>query len=322
MLNDLLALMADGRFHSGERLGSQLGVSRAAIWKIISRLEKQGFPIQRVRGKGYRIPPNAVLLDLDRIQAALPDSMASDWGWHLAQQVDSTNAEAQRRLQLDGAKRIICLSEQQLAGRGRRGRVWASPFGQNIYISVAEPFEGGAQSLEGLSLVVGLALVESLESLGYRGCKLKWPNDVLLDGKKLAGILIELSGDLTSECLVVIGVGVNVLMRTSEIDQPWTSLLMSGQKKELDRNRLIAEFLSRLASALKLFKQNGFEPFMEPWEQRDAWRNQAVRVIAGNLVQEGISRGVTARGALRLVSTQGEAHINGGEVSLRLNNAT
>ncbi|WP_256669960.1 bifunctional biotin--[acetyl-CoA-carboxylase] ligase/biotin operon repressor BirA [Pseudomonas sp. OIL-1] len=324
MLNDLLVLMADGRFHSGERLGAELGVSRAAIWKVLSRLEKQGFPLQRVRGKGYRIPPNAVLLDLMQIQAALPEALRDSWDWHLSQQVDSTNAEAQRQLQSAGARRLVCLSEQQLAGRGRRGRVWASPFAQNIYLSIAEPFEGGARSLEGLSLVVGLALVETLEDAGYRGCKLKWPNDVLLDGRKLAGILTELSGDLTSECLVVIGVGVNVLMRNEspEIDQPWTSLLMSGQKQELDRNRLIAAFLSCLAGSLKVFKQDGFLPFVERWEQRDAWRNRAVKVTAGNQVQEGVSRGVTARGALRLVSTQGETHINGGEVSLRLNDAT
>src|SRR5690606_3651980 len=205
-------------------------------------------------------------------------------------------AQAQRLLQLDGPKRLICLSEQQLAGRGRRGRVWASPFAQNIYLSVVEPFEGGAQALEGLSLVVGLALVEALEEAGYRGCNLKWPNDVLLEGKKLAGILVELSGDFTSECLVVIGVGVNVLMRneSSELDQPWTSLLMSGQKQELDRNRLIARFLSHLAESLRLFKREGFAPFVTRWEHRDAWRNRAVRVIAGNLVQKGISRGVTA----------------------------
>lgn len=324
MLNDLLALMADGRFHSGERLGAQMGVSRAAIWKVLSRLEKQGFPIQRVRGKGYRIPANAVLLDLPQIRGSLPKSLQDAWEWHLSQQIDSTNAQAQRLLQLDGPKRLICLSEQQLAGRGRRGRVWASPFAQNIYLSVVEPFEGGAQALEGLSLVVGLALVEALEEAGYRGCNLKWPNDVLLEGKKLAGILVELSGDFTSECVVVMGVGVNVLMRNEslELGQPWTSLLMSGQKQQLDRNRLIAGFLSHLADSLRLFKRDGFAPFVARWEQRDAWRNRAVRVIAGDQVQEGISRGVTDRGALRLVSTQGETHINGGEVSLRLNDAS
>lgn len=324
MLNQVLALMADGGFHSGERLGAQLGVSRAAIWKILSRLEKQGFPIQRVRGKGYRIPPNAVLLDLKHIQSALPQGLKEVWEWHLFQQLDSTNTEAQRLLQQTESKRLICLSEQQLAGRGRRGRVWASPFAQNIYLSLVEPFEGGAQAVEGLSLVVGLALVEALEQVGYRGCKLKWPNDVLLDGRKLAGILVELSGDLTSECQVVIGVGVNVLMRDkpTDIDQPWTSLLMSEQKQPLDRNILIAAFLTQLAEALATFKSEGFAPFVSRWEQRDAWKNRAVRVVAGSHVQEGVSRGVTARGALRLVSALGEVHINGGEVSLRLNDAS
>lgn len=324
MLNNLLALMADGRFHSGERLGAELGVSRAAVWKVLDRLEKQGFPIQRVRGKGYRIPRNAVLLDLEKIRSALPNSLHTCWEWHLSQQVDSTNAEAQRLIQQGGQRRLVCISEQQLAGRGRRGRAWASPFGQNIYLSLVEPFDGGAQALEGLSLLVGLTLVEALEECGYRGCQLKWPNDVLLDDKKLAGILVELVGDLTSECTVVIGVGVNVLMRqnASDISQPWTSLLMSGQKQELNRNRLVAGFVTRLARSLEIFRRESFAPFVTAWEQREAWRNRPVRVVAGNVVQEGVCRGVTERGALRLVSTQGEVHINGGEVSLRLNDAS
>src|SRR5690606_19201037 len=133
-------------------------------------------------------------------------------------------------------------------------------------LSVAVPFSEGAQKLEGLSLLVGLVLVESLEALGFRGVGLKWPNDILLDGRKLAGILVEIAGDLTSDCVAVIVVGVNVLM-TAEggIDQAWTSLLLSRQRGALDRNALIGEFLRRLLAALEQFRREGFQPFVDAW---------------------------------------------------------
>ncbi|KKM62702.1 hypothetical protein LCGC14_1519040 [marine sediment metagenome] len=324
MLNALLTLMADGRFHSGERLGIELGVSRAAVWKVLKRLEADGFPIQRVRGKGYRIPVGAVMLDVSRIKSLLPAACINKWEWHLSQEIDSTNAEAHRLIAFDRPRPIACVSEQQSAGRGRRGREWSSPFAQNIYLSLVEPFDAGAQRLQGLSLVVGMVLAESLEECGYQGCELKWPNDLLLNGKKLAGILVELAGDLASECVVIIGVGINVLMNESAsgIDQAWTSLLLSGQHGELDRNRLIATFIARLVVAIERFKEKGFATFVEAWAQRDAWIGKEVRVVAGETVIEGKNLGVSATGALRLLTATGESHINAGEVSLRLTNAS
>jgi len=323
MLHAILALLADGQFHSGEKLGEQLGVSRAAVWKALQPLEEQGFPIHRVRGKGYRIPLGAVLLDSAAIQAALPPPLEARWEWHLYQQIDSTNAQAQRLIAGGDVRPLVVVAEQQTAGRGRRGRQWSSPFGQNLYMSFVEPVSGGAQGLEGLSLVVGLTLIQALEACGYQGCRLKWPNDVLLDGAKLAGVLLEISGDLTADAVVVIGVGVNVLMEAdSSIDQGWTSLRRSGQKGLLDRNQLIAVFASRLAEALVLFKQAGFEAFQAQWQNCDAWLNADVRVISGSNVLVGRNLGVTAQGSLRLLTDEGELAVSGGEVSLRLGHAS
>ncbi|MEH6567360.1 MAG: bifunctional biotin--[acetyl-CoA-carboxylase] ligase/biotin operon repressor BirA [Halopseudomonas sp.] len=323
MLHAILALLADGQFHSGEKLGEQLGVSRAAIWKALQPLEQQGFPLHRVRGKGYRIPQGAVLLDRAVVQAALPGALAERWQWHLYQQVDSTNAQAQRLVAETGVRPLVVIAEQQTAGRGRRGRQWSSPFGQNLYMSFVEPVSGGAQGLEGLSLVVGLTLVQALESCGYQGCRLKWPNDVLLDGAKLAGVLLEISGDLTADAVVVIGVGVNVLMEADdEIDQRWTSLRRCGQKGVLDRNQLIAAFASRLAESLVLFSREGFSAFHARWQDYDAWLGAEVQVISGDNVRTGRNLGVTRQGALRLLSEGGEVDVNGGEVSLRLSHAS
>lgn len=322
MLAALLQMMSDGQFHSGENLGKALGVSRAAVWKALKRLEDGGYPIQRVRGRGYRVPKGASLLSLDKIQQALPDSLSSSIRWQLLDSAGSTNAELLRSAGASGGTGLsVCLAEQQTSGKGRRGRDWVSPYAQNIYLSVAVPFSEGAQKLEGLSLVVGLVLVETLEACGFQNCGLKWPNDILLDGSKLAGILVEIAGDVTSDCVAVIGVGVNVLMKQPEaaIEQAWTSLYLSRQDAPLDRNRLVAEFIQRLVVAIDQFRVKGFAPFVESWERRDLWRGLPVRVQAGNTSWSGLAKGVDERGALRLQTGDGEVLLHGGEVSLRLN---
>ncbi|UAW98163.1 biotin--[acetyl-CoA-carboxylase] ligase [Halopseudomonas nanhaiensis] len=323
MLGKLLDLMSDGEFHSGEWLGQQLGVSRAAIWKTLKKLEDDGYPLHSVRGKGYRAPKGASLLNVERITRLLAEECHAKWQWHLTSEIDSTNAQAHRLISRFGPRPLACSSEQQISGRGRRGRSWASPFAQNIYLSVVEPFETGAQALEGLSLLVGLVLVETLEEAGYQRCQLKWPNDVLMDGRKLAGVLIEVAGDLSSECIAVIGVGINVLMsRSEQIDQQWTSLYLASQAGELDRNWLIARFMSRLEVALALFRQDGFLPFVARWSERDAWIGRTVRVVSGSNATEGTYLGITGSGALRLSTGAGEVVMHGGEVSLRLADAS
>ncbi|SDU27714.1 bifunctional biotin--[acetyl-CoA-carboxylase] ligase/biotin operon repressor BirA [Halopseudomonas salegens] len=320
MLKKLLALMADGEFHSGEVLAADLGVSRAAVWKALQPLVDEGFPLQRVRGRGYRIPRGAALLDEGVIQAALPAECAERWRWHLFDRADSTNTRAHHLISLEGPRPLICLAEQQSSGRGRRGRAWSSPYAQNIYLTLVEPFTGGAQALEGLSLVVGLVLVETLAEAGFNDCQLKWPNDVLYRNRKLAGILIEIGGDLTADCVAIIGVGINVHMRNAgdEINQPWTSLAQHAGQGDLNRNHLIAIFLSRLHLALERFRVEGFIPFRSAWEAHDAWLGCAVQVQSGERVLAGTEQGVDANGGLRLQVDQDIVVLNGGELSLRL----
>lgn len=322
MLAALLQMMSDGQFHSGENLGRELGVSRAAVWKALKRLEDDGYPIQRVRGRGYRVPVGAALLDLELIQAALPPSLSRSIRWQVLDCVDSTNAELMRAIAAVGPAGIrVCLAEQQTSGKGRRGRGWVSPYAQNIYLSLAVPFSEGAQKLAGLSLLVGLVLVKTLEAAGYQGCGLKWPNDVLLDNSKLAGILVEIAGDVNSDCVAVIGVGINVLMSKPDavIDQAWTSLYLSRQDAHLDRSSLVADFISRLLQAIDEFREKGFAPFVEGWEQRHLWGGLSVRVQAGDNSQFGLAKGVDEHGAFRLKTELGEVLLHGGEVSLRLN---
>jgi len=218
----LLKLLKDGRFHSGQALGAALGVSRSAVWKQLQQLEVEfGLVIHKVRGRGYQLASPLVLLSELEIAAATP---STSWPVHVYDSIDSTNAEALRLVGKGVVAPFVVVAERQTAGRGRRGRQWVSPFAENIYYSLLLRIDGGMRQLEGLSLVVGLAVLQALRELGIAGAGLKWPNDVLVDNKKIAGILLELVGDPADVCHVVLGVGINVDMQGADlVDQLWTS---------------------------------------------------------------------------------------------------
>ncbi|CAA0079924.1 Bifunctional ligase/repressor BirA [BD1-7 clade bacterium] len=322
----LIGVLADGEFHSGEAIGQVLGVSRAAVWKQLHKLEELGVDVESVKGRGYRLQNFGALLNHEEIHRHLGGGNSElgssiDVCWEL----DSTNAEMLRRLQSGGAVPVagdIIVAESQTAGRGRRGRSWVSPVARNIYASMVWSFEGGVGSLDGLSLVVGLSVVEVLGRLGFEGVQLKWPNDVLWQGRKLAGILLEISGDPTGICHVVIGVGINVNMRPAAvgavIDQPWTSLSQIAGKP-IDRNAVLASLVERLSDNLTVFSRVGFSKFRERWLEFDAFFGRDVVVLQGRDRIFGVCRGIDARGNLMLDVGGRMESFNGGEVSLRSN---
>lgn len=314
----LLRLLQDGRFHSGEALGAALGVSRSAIWKQLQSLEAElALPIHRVRGRGYRLESQLVLLD-EGVLAV--NEAAQGWPVSILPTVDSTNAEVLRRLVSGQAPPFIVLAERQTSGRGRRGRNWVSPFGENVYYSLALQVDGGMRQLEGLSLVVGLALLRALRIAGVVTAGLKWPNDVLVDGRKIAGILLELSGDPADVCHVVIGVGVNVNMLADKgaIDQPWTSM-----RAELgclvDRNEFVCELNRQLSLYLGVHEKRGFSVLRGEWQENHLWQGRHVTLTMGASPVEGMVLGVDQTGAIRLRVAGVEQNFSGGELSLRLN---
>lgn len=317
----LLDTLADGQFHSGESLGEAQGVSRAAVWKQLKKLEALGLECHSVRGRGYRIPGGINLLKRAEFEAQLSTVAASALAdISLALILDSTNRVALEQAQRGGSHGQLYLAEQQTAGRGRRGRVWVSPFARNLYFSLTWSFAGGAAALEGLSLVVGLALLQGLAGEGIEGVQLKWPNDLLYQGKKLAGVLLEMSGDASGQCQVVIGVGVNVAMPEDmavDVDQPWIDLQQIAAKP-LDRNRILAALVNALVPALQQFALQGFAPFREAWSQHNAYQGQAVRIATESFSVQGDCLGVDAGGALLLATDQGIKAFYGGELSLRL----
>lgn len=312
----LLKLLKDGRFHSGEALGVALGISRSAVWKQLQHLEAElGLTIHKVRGRGYQLRAPLTLLDPAGVAEYSP---SSQWPVLVFDSLDSTNAEALRSIERGMAAPFLVLAERQTAGRGRRGRKWVSPFAENLYYSLVLRIDGGMRQLEGLSLVVGLAVMETLRGLGIAGAGLKWPNDVLVGEKKIAGILLELVGDPADVCHVVLGVGINVNMQEAdEVDQQWTSMYLEAGRA-FDRNLLVARLGGVLQEHLNRHQSSGFAVLQAQWEQGHLWQGRAVSLIAGVNRIDGVVMGIDGQGALRLKVDGVEKVFSGGELSLRL----
>lgn len=310
----LLNLLKDGRFHSGQDLGVALGISRSAVWKQLQQLEAElGLSIHKVRGRGYQLSTPLTLLDPREIFRKMPQ-----WPVRVFDSVDSTNAEALRSISEGAPAPFLVLAERQLAGRGRRGRKWVSPFAENLYYSLVLRIDGGMRQLEGLSLVVGLAVMQTLRSAGVPNAGLKWPNDVLVGNKKIAGILLELVGDPADVCHVVLGIGINVNMQVAdEVDQQWTSIkLESG--KACDRNALVVELSNQLKAYTHKHQLNGFASLQAEWAENHLWQGRPVSLIAGNSHIDGVVLGIDNQGGLRLIVDGVEKVFSGGELSLRL----
>lgn len=315
LLQQILAVMADGKFHSGEDLGDRLGVSRAAVWKQLKKLDELNIPYSSVRGKGYRLPEPVELLSRQQIEQELSQRIDK---LEVLVDVDSTNTYLFNQSSDYVGQRYAVLAEKQTAGKGRRGRMWVSPFGKSVYLSLLATFPGGIASLEGLSLMVAIAVERALVRLGVEGIGLKWPNDLYAQGKKLAGILLEVTGEYSSHCQVVIGIGLNIALNeqdAAEISQPWAELRKI--KPGLSRNLVAAKVLDELLKIVDEFQQEGFAPYQQYWTERDIFHNKEVRVISGSKERVGVVKGVNRKGELMLKTEIGMEVLNAGEVSVR-----
>jgi BirA family biotin operon repressor/biotin-[acetyl-CoA-carboxylase] ligase len=325
---ELLKLLADGKFHSGEILANTLQVSRTSIWKMISRIQELGLELHSVKGKGYKLTEPLDLLDQESIIKNISSELRNQMqDIKIFQSIDSTSSYIMKlaqsgELALSGNKVFVCLAEQQTAGKGRRGRSWVSPFGHNLYFTVARQFNTGISELEGLSLVIALAVTRVLERNKIEGLGIKWPNDILWQGKKLAGILLEISGDPTGLSQVLIGLGLNVSANPqamTNVDQAWVDLkTISG--KVPDRNKLVAELLAEIIEMIDEFENKGFAAFKNEWGDFDALQGQEVELKTHTNQPTGILgkvMGVNNQGALLLHTKNGIETFHGGELSPR-----
>lgn len=318
---NVLKLMSDGEYRSGEYLGELLGVSRAAVWKQLQQVSLLGILVESKKGKGYRLSKCLSLLDKEHIISLIsPKAWTQMEGLIVESTIESTNGKMMALCnQGQSINGLAILTEMQTAGRGRRGRVWHSPFASNIYLSIGWTFEQGIAFIDGLSLAVAVVVCEVLEAFGLDGCELKWPNDVLANGKKLAGILIELTGDPAGECHVVLGLGLNVDMESTiddaSIDQPWIDLVQLGCR--IDRNEVSAHLIEKLVVLLSTFEEKSFSHYRSRWEQRNAFKGVEVTLSTPVKASTGTMLGVTDSGALKLRVDGVEQVYVGGEVSLR-----
>jgi BirA family transcriptional regulator, biotin operon repressor / biotin---[acetyl-CoA-carboxylase] ligase len=321
----LVALLADGAMHSGADLAGTLGVSRAAVWKLVGELRSRGIAVDSLPRRGYRLPAPVELLDAGRIAAAAVSQRQSLAGEvEVLFEIDSTNTYLNGAAPpLPGSARIV-FAEIQYAGRGRRGRSWFAPFGSGLTFSVSWTFAESPPGLQALGLALGVAVAEALQGLGLDDVRLKWPNDLLWHERKLGGLLLQLRTESGGPASVVAGLGLNLVLPV-----PWRERL-DGEGglavADLDealagtapgRNALAATLAAALLAALEEFARQGFAAFAPRWAALDALAGAPVRVAQGAQEVVGEACGTDADGAL-LVRVNGRIErFHSGDVSLR-----
>ncbi|GGA10315.1 biotin--[acetyl-CoA-carboxylase] ligase [Dyella caseinilytica] len=316
----ILAALANGEALSGSRLAAEAGLTRAAIWKQIEALRHRGVPIESAGAAGYRLPWPIQMLDESLIREALPSALARRIGaLDLYWEIDSTSSELQRRGG-SAPDLSIVMAETQTAGRGRRGRSWLSPPGLNLYISCLKRFDAGFAALSGLSLATGVIVLRALHAAGLSGARLKWPNDVLAESGKLAGILVELNGEYQGPCAAIVGIGLNLRLTSAlreQAGQPICDLASLAGGTPPDRNRMAAALIASLVEGLDQFEREGFAAFADEYAEYDALRDIPLRISGATGEFEGIGAGIDERGALRVRTENGLHSIDSADVTVR-----
>lgn len=318
----LFANLVDGAFHSGEALAHELGVSRSAIWKAARMLRQLGTPVNAVRNRGYQLAASAESLNADRIAAhLLPLAREKVRRLETVWSVDSTNTTLMQRLPPVGCADVL-LAEHQTAGRGRQGRSWLAPPGGAICLSLSWSFAQLPRDVGALGLVIGVCALRGLRTLGLDNIRLKWPNDLLVEDRKLGGILIELRAEAAGPASVVIGIGINVALGReirNAIQQTGllpSDLMTAGLAHPL-RNEVAAALVSAFLQGLVDFEKKGLKPFVHEWLEADALRSReiVVRTVAGEF--EGVARGIDVDGALLVETPHELMRFVSGDASVR-----
>lgn len=292
----ILEILSDGTYHDGTRIGQSLQISRAAVWKNIQKLQNYNIKVHSIKNKGYALEEPLIPLSKESLIKALPQK-------NIELDVFESLSSTQTYLKdIISPLPYVCLAEKQTDGKGRVGRHWHSPFGQNIYLSLLYPFQKDMSELSGLSLMVSLSLLKALQLFfKHKGpFQLKWPNDIMVENKKLGGILIEIQAESYGLTTAIIGIGLNVNMIAQ--DQPildWISL-RNIYNTSINRNNLCQVLLTTLFEDLALFQEKGFEPFQKNWPLSDALYNHLITLKVGEVMTSGIAKGINELGHLLL----------------------
>lgn len=317
----ILTLLADGEFHSGTELAEALGVSRSAICKQLNGLSVLGLHHSAISGKGYRLDKPLELLDHSKIVSVLSEqNKALISVLEVHDSLNSTNTFLVEHSQRNAPSGYVCFAEHQTAGKGRRGRQWVSPYGSNLYLSLLWRFQqGGMAVTAGLSLAIGVAVIRALQASGFNEVGLKWPNDIYYQGKKLAGILIEVSGEADGPCSAVIGLGLNLFLPEVEaqaITQDWTDLSKVSGEKVLRRNELAGTVLNQILTIIHNFETVGIQAYLEEWRSYDCLKGQSAILFIGQQQIQGTVEGIDDNGLLLIKKIDGSTQAYAsGEVS-------
>ncbi len=281
-----LEILSDGAIHSGEKIAQQMGCSRVSVWKAISQLKDIGVEVFSVRNKGYRVPSSLSILNEKQIQHELGE-IAQFINFELIHVIESTNSYLMQRAN-EKPHATVVATNFQTKGKGRRGRLWQSHLGESLAMSILWKFSKGASQLSGLSLVIGIALQRAMRKIGIQNSFLKWPNDLLVKVEdsyyKIAGVLIELQGDMESRSSAVIGIGLNYQLSDrlrKKIDQPAMGI-KALLDQELHLNQLIAIVIREIIKILSDFDQQDFLSFKQEWLTYHAFDKKPISFLKAN----------------------------------------
>ncbi len=310
MRSKLLQMLNDhqGEFVSGEAISNYLGCSRTAVWKHIEELRKAGYKLEAAPRKGYRIIHQPNLLTESEIKAGLATNYLGKHV-HYEKSVKSTQ-EIAHRISRDGAiEGTIVVADEQVAGKGRLGRPWFSPIGTGIWMSLILRPKIPPQQAPQLTLLTAVAVIRGIKAATDLQCDIKWPNDILLNGRKLVGILTEMQADPDQIHSVIIGIGINVNETDfpEEIKEIATSLKIE-KEEEINRATVIKSILEQFEELYELFLNEGFIPIKKLWESNaiTIGRNITARTTTNSI--HGFAQGITEDGVLLLKDEKGEIH--------------
>ncbi len=319
MTDEALLAALEGRgWQSGAEIAQRLGISRAAVWKRIERLRSRGHGIEAAAGKGYRLVRTSDRLLPEVVRRAFTPRLLRGEIVH-RESVDSTNRLAAALARAGAVEGTVVLAEQQTAGRGRLGRSWASPHGVNLYCSIVLRPSLPPVEVPRLTLVAGAAVAEAIAATAALEPQIKWPNDVLLAGRKVAGVLTELEAEAERVHFVIVGIGVNLNARRSdfprELATKATSLALASGAP-VDRAAFTGRLLGAFDALYGDFLRGGFGAVRPRYERFHCLPGRRV-TVDGRPPVTGTVRGVDDDGAL-LVESAGEVQrVVSGEVTLR-----
>ena len=322
--HSLLHELADGEFHSGNRLAARLGISRTAVWKRIHALSALGLDVTATPGHGYQLAGGLDLLDGESVlEIAGATARTRLEHSEFLGCTDSTNKRLTAGSPPAPGFAHLCMAEFQTAGRGRRGRTWVAPYASGLCLSLGWTFAAQPPEFSALSLVAGVAVCATLQQTGLDNPRLKWPNDIVCGSAKLGGVLIEIRGEADGPVYVVAGIGLNVrlpeaaLRMLGEIAPLPATDLARCMEQPPERSAIAGLMIRNLIAAFDTFGREGFAPFAAKFKQLDAAAGRLVALHCGDDITEGMAAGVGHDGALLLDTNQGRKRFYGGEVSLR-----